>query len=69
MKICFCERVRALRIENKKSQLELAKALETTQRKISYWENGKVEPSLEDLWKLSDYFSVSIDFLVGKNDY
>lgn len=50
-------------------QKDLAAALHTTQRKISYWENGKIEPDLAALWKLSDFFDVSVDYLIGKKDY
>ena len=50
-------------------QKDLAQHLGTTQRKVSYWETGKVEPDLQTLWEISDIFDVSIDFLIGKKDY
>jgi len=50
-------------------QKDLALAFHTTQRKVSYWECGKIEPNLEDLWKLSDFFQVTVDFLIGKEAY
>lgn len=47
-------------------QSELAQFLHTTQRKISYWESGKVEPDLDSLWLIADYFNISIDELIGR---
>ena len=69
MNLMFDERLKALRKEKCLNQSELAKAVNVTQRKISYWETGQLEPDLESLWKLSDYFNVSIDYLIGKSDY
>ncbi len=66
MIITFAKTIQSLREQAKLSQAQLAKALGTTQRKVSYWETGKIEPDLEMLWKLSDYFDVSIGALVGK---
>ena len=50
------------------SQNKLADVLETTQRKISYWESGKIEPDLVSLWKIADFFDVSIDYLLGRKE-
>lgn len=69
MKIMFAQRLRELRKEKNLLQSELAKALNITQRKVSYWEKEKIEPDLASLWKLSEYFSVSIDYLIGKSDF
>lgn len=69
MNVLFNERLKALRKEKDLKQSELAEAISVTQRKISYWETGQLEPDLENLWKLSDYFNVSVDFLIGKIDY
>ena len=65
MEIKFAEKIKTLRKEWDMTQNQLADALETTQRKISYWELGKVEPDLVSLWKIADFFDVSIDYLVG----
>ena len=69
MKIIFSERIKDLRAERNMSQSELGALLGTTQRKISYWETGKIEPSLLDLWKVGDLFGVSVDFLLGRKEY
>ncbi len=69
MKLMFAERLKDLRTERGLKQSALAEALGTTQRRISYWETGKVEPDLLSLCKLAEFFSVSLDYLVGLKDY
>ena len=69
MKLFFAERLHDLRVERGLNQSALAEALGTTQRRISYWETGKVEPDLISLCKLAEFFSVSLDYLVGLKDY
>ena len=69
MKILFSERLQQLRKEKGLKQSELATILNTTQRRISYMELGKVEPDLATLVSLSKYFEVTIDYLIGLKDY
>lgn len=69
MNILFAKRLKELRKEKNLLQSDVAKALNTTQRKISYWETEMIEPDLASLWKLSEYFDVSVDYLIGKSDY
>lgn len=40
-----------------------------TQQCISEWEQDKIEPTLSNLWLLSDIFEISIDELVGRKEY
>ena len=68
-KLDFAERIRNLRSEMDLTQWQLADVLETTQRKISYWELGKTEPDLLTLWKIADFFDVPTDFLLGRKEY
>ena len=48
---------------------ELAKAIGVNHQNIYRWESGKAKPSLEMCIKLADYFGVSLDELVGRNNY
>ena len=64
MKSNFPKNLRLLRQQENLKQSELAEKLSTTQRKISYWENGKYEPDMSDLISLSEIFNVSIDDLI-----
>lgn len=61
------EKLRELRKENKKTQEEMAKELNTTQQTYARYELGTSEPTIETLIKLADYYGVSIDYLVGHN--
>lgn len=66
MEISFASNVRAMRENSRLTQQQLADRLSVTQRKVSYWESGKIEPDLESLWNLADFFDVTIDELVGR---
>lgn len=69
MEIMLPERLKNLRKERGLSQKELAEELQLTQRKISYLETGQLEPDLATLWKISNFFEVTTDYLLGiKND-
>lgn len=46
------------------SQLKVAMDLSISREAISYYENGLRCPNLEMLVKLSEYFKVSIDYLI-----
>ena len=65
MELTFAEKIRLLREEKEMNQTELGLAVGMTQRKISYLENGKYEPSLEDIKALCRFFNVSADYLLG----
>ena len=47
------------------TQRDVAKALFISQGTYNNWENGKTEPSVEQLIALSKFFGESIDYIVG----
>ena len=57
--------IRELRLEKHLTQTELAQKLNTTQDSISLWELGKSLPDIATLVKLSKFFHVSTDYLLG----
>ena len=59
------EKIRLLREEKELNQTELGNAVNMTQRRVSYIENDKYEPSVEDLKALCKFFQVSADYLLG----
>ncbi len=59
------EKIRTLRLARGISQVELARALSVTKQSVSNWENDNIQPSIEMLVKLAEYFSVSADYLLG----
>lgn len=65
MIVTLGERVRNLREDAELNQTQLALAINVTQRKISYIECGKYEPSLSDIVALCKFFNVSSDYLLG----
>lgn len=61
-------RIKALRIEKKLSQEQLAEKLDVMQNMISKYENDVNLPSLEILVMLADIFETSTDYLLGRVD-
>ena len=51
------------------SQLKIAMDLNISREAISYYENGKRCPNLEMLVQLSEYFNVSIDYLITGKEF
>lgn len=62
----FSERIKRLRKNKGLKQQELAEILGIKRNTYSDWENGKTEPSFENLIKLADLFEVSLDCLLGR---
>ncbi len=68
MKCTFAENLKTLRLEKGIGQVELAKNIRVSSGIISLWENGLREPGMYNLIALADFFGVSIDYLVGKEN-
>lgn len=61
----FGERLRSLRLESEMSQESLSKELNISQSALGYYENCGRTPDIEFLEKVSNYFNVSVDYLLG----
>ena len=61
-------RLKYLRMSRGNTQLEISKILGITRGAYTNIENGKREPDVETLSKLSDYFCTSIDFILCRPD-
>ncbi len=68
MKIVVAERIKELMKEESLTQVALAERVGVKQNTISAWILKKKEPSIRSLWLLADYFSVDIDYLVGRKE-
>lgn len=68
MKILVAQRIKDLMESEKLTQMQLAHALEVGQSSISDWLNSKSEPNINNLWKLADFFDVSVDYLIGRKE-
>ena len=55
--------------QKKLNQLKVALDLKISREVLSHYENGKRSPDLQMLRKLSEYFDVSIDYLVNGREF
>ena len=59
-------KLKELRKQNKKTQLEIAELLNVTSQTYGRYELGTCEPTIDSLIKLADYYGVSMDYLLGR---
>ena len=64
----FSQRLKKLRAEKGVVQKDVANYLNITTSAYGFYEQGKRVPDTEIMIKLSDYFNVSLDYLLGKTD-
>lgn len=60
--------LKQLRLEKGISQQQLAEIIGVTQQSVYKYEALNVEPDLDILTALADYFSTSVDYLIGHSD-
>lgn len=60
--------LKKLRLERGYSQKKLGELLGVSQQSINKYENHSVEPDIQTLITLSDYFGTSVDYLIGHTD-
>ena len=61
-------RLKELRIEKGLTQWDVAKGIETGQSNIGRWERDEVLPTSDFIIKLADFFQVSTDYLLERED-
>ena len=61
--------LRKIRIKKGYTQLKVAMDLNISREALSYYENGKRSPDLQMLVLMSDYFDVSIDYLITGKEF
>lgn len=64
----FYEILRKLRKENNLELKKVANDLSIPYNTFSRWERGECEPNIETLIRLSDYYHVSIDYLLKNKE-
>ena len=62
------ENLKNLRNEKRVSQKKMAEIMGVSQQTISNYENREIEPDIELLSRMADYFETSIDYLVGRTE-
>ena len=58
-----------IRKQKNLNQLKVALDLNLSREALSHYENGKRSPDIQMLRMLSEYFDVSIDFLVNGKEF
>ncbi len=61
--------LREIRRKKGYSQLKVAFDLNISREALSYYENGKRSPDISMLCRMSEYFNVSIDFLINGKEF
>lgn len=61
-------RLKELRIEKGLLQADIAKIINKSERTVGFYETGERDMGTETLSILSDFFNVSIDYILGKTD-
>ena len=66
---CGLKGLKLIRKEKNLNQLKVATDLNISREALSHYENGKRSPDVYMLCKLSEYFNVSIDFLINGEEF
>ncbi|OHS43436.1 S24 family peptidase [Staphylococcus sp. HMSC65H10] len=66
--MAFKNSIKEIRLKNKLSKVEMAKKLDVSEGTIRMWENGKNEPRMGMVEKISSLFNVSKGYLLGEID-
>ncbi|MCM8901294.1 helix-turn-helix transcriptional regulator [Caldicoprobacter algeriensis] len=64
----FNEIIKQLRTERKLSQKDVANAIGVDRTTYTKYETGKSQPDFATMQKLAEFYSVSVDYLLGRTD-
>ena len=64
----FCRRLRMLRERKHLKRRVLAELCGLSQHMIRRYEEGEMEPKASSLEVLADYFGVTVDYLLGREE-
>lgn len=67
--LMFAERLNATRKAQGIAAHKLAEHLHISLRNYRRYESGAVQPPLESLVLIADYLNVSLDYLLGRDEY
>ena len=62
------ERMKALRKSRGLKQEEAAEMSGIGYMSYRRYETGTREPTVSSLWKIADFYGVSVDYLIGRSD-
>jgi transcriptional regulator with XRE-family HTH domain len=66
--VIMVKNLKALRNKKGISQQQLADSIGVSQQSINKYENHNIEPDIKTLINMADYFSTSVDYLIGRAD-
>ena len=64
----YRERMKSLREDRDLTQTQLGKVLNKSQQGYNHIEAGRAELKIEDLIKLCEFYNVTADYLIGRED-
>lgn len=64
----FPQRLKNLRKQKDLTQTELANLLNLSHGAIAMWETGKRQPDNDTLLRIADFFGVTVDYLLGRDE-
>ena len=67
MDLQFCKNLKSVRLENRLTQKQIAQNLGVVESCYANWEQGRTEPNLEMLRKLSSLLHIKVDELLNEN--
>lgn len=65
----FPERLRRLRERKRMNQKALGECCGVSKNTVARWERGEREPGASSLIKIADFFEVSTDYLLGRQNF
>jgi len=64
----IAKQLKKIRKENNITQIQFAEIFNISNGTIAMWETGKRQPDNEMLLKIANYFNVSVDYLLGREE-
>jgi len=68
MVLMLNENIKRLRMARGLNQVEFARIMGVSKQCVSNWENDNIMPSIEMLIKIADFFNVTTDYILGRNE-
>lgn len=65
----YIDRIKALREDKDLKQKDIAKILNKSQQGYAHLENRKAKFTIEDIIKLSEFYKVSVDYILGTDEH
>lgn len=65
----FPVRLRKLRERRRMNQKALGECCGVSKNTVARWERGEVDPAMRSLIDIADFFEVSTDYLLGRQNF